>query len=84
MSTLNPGTIYVVKEEDTAIPQGTRVEFIEGPEGDMFTDGNTLEYYVSEEVSRSPDQTPLELSRDMSIARSYALSGIEPPHKETK
>lgn len=74
---LNLGTIYVTKNSE-GYPKGTRVEFIGGPDDDIFTDGHTIEYFDSSEVLRSPDQTPLECTQYIQKAKAAAMSGIDP------
>lgn len=71
------GTIYTTKTSD-GFPKGTRVEFIGGPDDDCFTDGQSIEYFSPEEVQRSPNQWPLEVSRVIQQAVAKAMAGFDP------
>lgn len=71
------GTIYEPKGDD-GFPKGTRMEFIGGPDDDIFTDGYSMEYYGADEVIRSPNQEPLEVSEVMQRAKALTMSGYEP------
>lgn len=71
------GTIYRCRSS-VGFPVGTRVEFIGGPDDDIFTDGESIEYFDQSEVLRDPDQTPLECSEYIQVAKSKTMSGYEP------
>lgn len=73
----NLGTIYTTLESD-GYPKGTRVEFIGGVDDDCFTDGETIEYFGPDEVRRSSNQGAIECSPYIQIAKSKAMSGIDP------
>lgn len=75
---LNIGTIYEVRPDIPDYPEGLRLEFIGGPDDDVFTDGSLVEYFDEDEVRRSTNQTPLELTEVMQIAKSRAMSGYDP------
>ncbi|AHK11908.1 hypothetical protein CHOED_048 [Vibrio phage CHOED] len=74
---LNLGTIYVTKSSD-GFPIGTRVEFIGGPDDDCFTDGESIEYFSSEEVLRSSNQQSIECSPYIQQAKASTMSGFDP------
>lgn len=74
---LTVGVIYVTKDSQ-GFPEGTRIEFIGGPDDDLFTDGYSIEYYDQSEVLRSPDQSPIECSEIMQVAKAKAMSGFDP------
>lgn len=74
---LTVGVIYEAKGNE-GFPQGTRMEFIGGPDDDLFTDGYSIEYYDQSEVLRSPDQSPIECSEFIQVAKSKAMSGYDP------
>lgn len=71
------GTIYRTRSS-VGFPVGTRVEFIGGPDDDIFTDGESIEYFDQSEVLRDPDQTPLECSEYIQVAKAKTMSGYEP------
>lgn len=77
MPNLVLGTIYEPKTSD-GFPEGTRMEFIGGPDDDIFTDGWSMEYYDSSEVIRSSNQEPLEVSEVMQLAKAKTMSGYDP------
>jgi hypothetical protein len=54
------------------------MEFIGGPDDDIFTDGFSMEYYDSSEVLRSSNQEPLEISEVMQRAKAKTMSGYDP------
>lgn len=71
------GVIYETKDS-SGFPKGTRMEFIGGAEDDVFTDGLSIEFYDQSEVLRSPDQSPIECSEVIQVAKSKAMSGYDP------
>lgn len=71
------GTIYRTRSS-IGFPVGTRVEFIGGPDDDIFTDGESIEYFDPSEVLRDPDQSPIECSEVIQEAKAKAMAGYDP------
>lgn len=69
------GRIYVASG---GFPEGTRVEFIGGPDNDIFTDGSSWTWLSPDEVHQCDDQSPIPYSSTMESEKTYALSGCEP------
>jgi hypothetical protein len=71
------GRIYVAS---AGFPYGTRVEFIGGPENDIFTNGVSWTWLSADEVHQCDDQSPIPYSSLMESEKAVALSGSEPEH----
>lgn len=71
------GTVYTTKNSD-GYPKGTRVEFIGGIDDDCFTDGESIEYFGPDELTRAHSQEPIECNEYIQLAKAKAMSGFDP------
>lgn len=78
------GRIYVARfsgnsNEHDAFPDGTRVEFIGGPDDDIISNGEQWDFLgIYDSLEQTDDQTPLAYSEQMAIGRSEAMTGEQP------
>ena len=69
------GHIYIAL---AVFPEGTRVEFIGGPDDDIFSDGNTWTWLDNSELMPCDDQSYISYTPLMGMQKSTALAGITP------
>lgn len=73
---LRDGKIYEVISEDGEIPAESLVEFLGEVDGiNIFSNGESVDYFDESEVRLSNKQNPLAYSAEMSVLKSKALMG---------